>query len=209
MSLTILKRLMSAVAMLVMAAGVSAQEIGAGAGRIEIGAFPGGGMFFTQSANGSEPDFGSYALGASFTVNVNRFIGLEGEGGASLGVHQAFTVGTKAYSNQRPPSSWVYSGNLVVNPGGSNRAVVPYVTGGLGGMTLCPCGDAESLGITNYETFLTANIGGGIKWFSTRHFGVRGDYRFVAVKSKDGAPAFFGSEDRYGHRIQAGLIFTY
>ena len=67
----------------------------------------------------------------------------------------------------------------------------------------------ETLGITAYETYLTGNAGGGLKWFSTKHFGVRGDYRFFAVKNKDSAPWFFGNENRYGHRVQAGLIFTY
>jgi hypothetical protein len=56
---------------------------------------------------------------------------------------------------------------------------------------------------------LTGNVGGGLKWFSTRHFGVRGDYRFLMVKSKDGSPLFFGNENRYDHRVQADLVFTY
>jgi len=35
-----------------------AQETGGGAGRVEIGASPGGAVFFTESANGNEPQFG-------------------------------------------------------------------------------------------------------------------------------------------------------
>jgi hypothetical protein len=202
------KLLLGVFATLVIVASAAAQDIGAGAGRFEIGAFPGGGMFFTESSKGNEPDFGNYTLGASFTVNISRFVGFEADGGATIGVRQAFNVGTKAYADQRTPSTWVYNGNVVINPGGGNRAVVPYLAAGVGGLTLCPCFDAESLGITAYETFLTGNVGGGIKWFSTRHFGLRGDYRLIAVKSKDGAPTFFGGEHRYGHRIQAGLVFT-
>jgi hypothetical protein len=186
-----------------------AQEGGAGAGRVEIGAFPGGGIVFTQSSNGNEPDFGNYAVGASLTVNVNRWIGIEGEGGGTIGIHQSFNVGSKTFTDQRSPSMWSYSGNIVVNPGGSDRAVVPYVTGGVGGLTLCPCGGVDNLGITSYETYLTGSVGGGVKWFSTRHFGVRGDYRFFMVKKNDTAPLFFGNENRYGHRVQAGLVFTY
>jgi Outer membrane protein beta-barrel domain len=186
-----------------------AQEGTAGAGRVEVGAFPGGGMFFTQSSKGNEPDFGNYALGASVAVNVNRWIGIEGEGGGTVGVHQAFDVGAKTFIDQRTPSMWSYNGNVVLHPSGSDRAVVPYATGGMGGLTLTPYGSVENLGITTHETFLTGNVGGGIKWFTARHFGVRGDYRFFMVKSKDTAPVFFGNENRYGHRVQAGLVFTY
>src|ERR1044071_286734 len=123
-------------ATLVMVGTAAAQDIGAGAGRFEIGAFPGGGMFFTESSKGNEPDFGNYALGASFTVNINRFIGVEADGGATIGIQQAFKGGTKAYADQRTPSTWVYNGNVVINPGGSNRTVVPYLTAGVGGLTL-------------------------------------------------------------------------
>ena len=203
------KAMMVVAATLFAVGSAHAQEVGAGAGRIEIGAFPGGGMFFTQSSNGNEPEFGNYAVGASLTVNVNRWIGIEGEGGGTVGLHQNFTVAAKPFTDQRSPSMWSYNGNLVVNPGRSDRAVVPYLTGGVGGLTLCPCGGVDALGITTYETYLTGNVGGGIKWFSTRHFGVRGDYRFFMVKNNDTAPLFFGNENRYGHRVQAGLVFTY
>lgn len=203
------RMLTGAFAALVMVASAHAQDVGAGAGRVEVGVFPGGGMFFTESGKGGESDFLNYALGASFAVNVNRWIGLEAEGGGTVGVRQSFNVGRTAFADHRTPSTLVYAGNVVVHPGGRDRAVVPYLTGGIGGLTFTPWNDAKSVGIASYETFLTANVGAGIKWFSTRHFGIRGDYRFIAVKSRDTAPAFFGSEDRYGHRVQAGLIFTY
>jgi hypothetical protein len=204
------RKVLVALAVVVFAAATAyAQEGGVGAGRIEIGAFPGGGMFFTKTSNGNEPAFGNYALGGSLTVNANRFVGFEGEGGGTLGVRQAFNFGETAYTNQRSPSSWMYQGNVVVNPGGSDRAVVPYATGGLGGLTLSPHREAGTLGIDTYKTYLTGNMGGGIKWFSTNHFGVRGDYRFFIVRNNDTVPLFFGNETRYGHRVQGGLIFTY
>jgi len=41
-------------------------------------------------------------------------------------------------------------------------------------------------------------------------WGVRGDYRFIAIDSKTDAPAFFGRADtRYGHRVYGGLIFGF
>ena len=93
-----------------------AQDGAVGAGRFEIGAFPGGAMFFTESGNGNEPEFGNYALGGSVTYNLNRWIGMEGEGGGTLGVRQNFTSAATAFSDYRTPGMWMYSGNLVVNP---------------------------------------------------------------------------------------------
>jgi hypothetical protein len=185
------------------------QEGTAGAGRFEVGAFPGGAIFFTESGNGTEPNFGNYALGGSLTFNLNRYVGVEGEGGGTVGIRQNFTAAETPFVNQRTPGMWMYHGNVSVNPFGNDRAFVPYATGGVGGLTMAPWGDVDALGVTTYETYLTGNAGGGLKWFSTERFGVRGDYRFFAVRNKDTAPWFFGNENRFGHRVQAGLIFTY
>ena len=195
--------------MLLIAAGAYAQERAGGAGRVEIGAFPGGGMFFTETSNGNEPAFGNYALGGSFMVNVNRFVGLEGEGGGTLGVKQAFNFNETAYTDQRTPSTWMYQGNVVVNPGGSDHALVPYATGGLGGLLLSRHRGAPDLGVTEYKNYLTGNLGCGVRYFATQHLGFRGDYRFFIVRNNDTAPLFFGTETRYGHRVQGGLVFTY
>ena len=67
--------------------------------------------------------------------------------------------------------------------------------------------ERASLGINDTETFLTGNVGGGVKWYAGR-WGVRGDYRFITVQSKDDAPAFFGQETRYGHRVYGGVILN-
>src|SRR5262245_28209823 len=189
------RRVLAVVAVMLFAFAVSAsaQERGVGPGRVEIGAFPGGGMFFTKTTNGNEPAFGNYALGGTFAVNLNRWIGIEGEGGGTIGVHQAFDFADTAYTDQRTPHTWMYHGSVVVNPAGNNRSLVPYAIGGLGGVTLSPRGDAKALGIEDYKTFLAGNIGAGLKWFSTNHIGFRGDYRFFIVKRNDTAPLFFGN----------------
>ncbi len=76
--------------------------------------------------------------------------------------------------NRKTPHILNYSGNVVVNA--ANRSsVVPYVTGGVGGLSMF---EKQSLGISDTETFLTGNVGGGVKWYAGR-WGLRGDYRFV------------------------------
>jgi hypothetical protein len=185
------------------------QENAPGAGRFEISALPGGGMFFTTSENEAEPEFGNYVLGGAFTYNANRWIGIEGEAGSLLGIPQTVNYNGVALTDQHTPSMWGYTGNLVVNPWGSDRRLVPFVTGGMGGLTMLDTEDVANLGITSNTTFLTANLGGGARWYATRHWGVRGDYRLTMVNGKETAPAFFGRSDRYAHRVAAGLVFTY
>lgn len=161
---------------------------------------PGGATFFTETKDATGPSFGNYDLGGAVVANFNRYVGVEGEVSGSLGVNQnlpGFVADT------RTPSMLNYSGNLVVSAA-SSSSVTPYVTGGVGGMTLF---EKATLGINETTSFLTGNVGGGVKWHSGR-WGLRGDYRFIAVQSKDDAPEFFGRETRYGHRFYGGVLLN-
>jgi hypothetical protein len=174
----------------------------AGPGRVEVTIIPGGGTFFTEGKDTQGPSFGNYDLGGGVAVNFNRFVGVEGEVSGSLGITQDLQSGGLT-SNLKTPNLLNYSGNVVVSA--ANRsAVVPYVTGGVGGLSLF---ERPILGVVGTETFLTGNVGGGVKWYSGR-WGLRGDYRFVAVRSKEDAPEFFGQETRYGHRVYGGVILN-
>lgn len=90
-----------------------------GPGHIEVGVFPVGGIFFTNSSSASEPDFGNFALGATVTYTVNRWIGVEAEMGSALGVKQRMRVANVATDEQRSPTLYSYSGGVVVNPVGA------------------------------------------------------------------------------------------
>jgi hypothetical protein len=195
--------------MFVLAGTAYAQETGVGAGRIEIGVFPGGGIFFGNDANDNGPNFGNYALGASMTVNFNKWVGVEGELGGGIGIRQDMTFKGLPFNHQKTPDMLAYNGNVIVHVIGNDRAVVPYVVGGIGGLTLFTADEVVPLGVTTNETYFTGNMGAGVKWFATRHIGLRADGRVIAVKNKDAAP-FFGYEDnRYGARFYGGLVLTY
>jgi hypothetical protein len=179
-----------------------AQESGAAPSVAEVTIIPGGGTFFTEGKETNGPSFGNYDLGAAVAVNFNRYVGVEGEVSGSVGIKQDLQFGGVT-SSVKTPNLLNYSGNLVVSA--PNRSsVVPYVTGGVGGLTLL---ERSGLGINDTETFLTGNVGGGLKWHAGR-WGLRGDYRFIVVQSKDAAPDFFGQETRYGHRVYGGLILN-
>ena len=179
------------------------ESTAAGPSPVVVTIIPGGAMFFTEGKEDTKgPSFGNYGLGGAVTVNFNRFIGVEGEVAGALGITQDLTLpgGT---SNLKTPDLLNYSGNLVVSAP-NKTSVVPYVTGGVGGLSLLK---KESLGINDTQTFFTSNVGGGVSWYAGR-WGLRGDYRFVALKSKDDAPAFFGQETRYGHRVYGGVLLN-
>ena len=172
-------------------------ESAPGPGTLEVTFIPGGATFFTEGTDFKGPSFGNYNLGGAIAGNFNRHVGVEGEVSGTLGVSQ--TIGT--LSDVKTPDMFNYSGNLVISAP-TRSGVVPYATGGVGGLTLF---EKASLGINQSETFLTGNVGGGVKWYSGR-WGLRGDYRFIAVQSKDDAPEFFGRETRYGHRVYGAFL---
>jgi opacity protein-like surface antigen len=185
------------------AATALAQEVVPGPGAVVVTIIPGGATFFTEAKDNPQgPSFGNYDLGAGVAVNFNRFLAVEGEVSGALGVSQSLRVGTSDL-DERTPHLLNYSANLVVSAP-TGKSVVPYVTGGVGGLSLF---ERRAFTINDTETFLTGNVGGGINWYAGR-WGLRGDYRFIAVQSKDDAPAFFGQQTRYGHRVYGGVLLN-
>jgi Outer membrane protein beta-barrel domain len=179
-----------------------AQESAPGPATVEVTVIPAGGTFFTNSGNGSS--FGNYNVGAAATYNINRIVGIEGEVGSSIGISQNLTDGGFR-GTQKTPNTLTYTGNLVLSVP-TRSSIVPYATGGVGALTML---QKASLGINDTETFLTGNVGGGLKWYASNgRWGLRGDYRFVATQSKDTAPAFFGQDTRYGHRVYGAVVIN-
>jgi hypothetical protein len=179
-----------------------AQEATPGPGRVEVSIIPAGGVFFTERTETQEPSFGNYDLGGAVAVNFNRFVGVEGEVSGALGITQDLQFGGST-SNLKTPDILNYSGNVVVSA--ANRSsVVPYVTAGVGGLSVFK---EAGLGINDNQTFFTGNVGGGVKWYAGR-WGLRGDYRFIGVQSKDDASTFFGSDTRYGHRVYGAVLLN-
>ena len=194
--------LLTAVGLVVGAGEAFAQEATSGPGVVQVTIIPGGATFFTEGKNTSGPSFGNYDLGAGLAVNFNKYVGIEGEVSGALGISQDLQLGGLT-SNLKTPNLLNYSGNLVVYAP-NKTSVVPYVTGGVGGLSAF---ERAEVGINSTETFLTGNVGGGVNWYAGR-WGLRGDYRFIAVRSKDDAPAFFGQETRYGHRVYGGVLLN-
>jgi len=178
-----------------------AQSEPAGPGTLEIMIAPGGETFFTQRNTG--PSFGNYDLGASLTYNVNSIVGVEAEFNGALGISQSLQFGA-LNGSVKTPNLVGYSGNVVVSAR-RRASFIPYATGGIGGLSLL---QTTGLDINATETFLTGNVGGGVKWYGGKRWGLRADYRFVTVQSQNDAPAFFGQTTRYGHRVYGGVVLN-
>ena len=142
----------------------SAQEVTAGPGTVEITAIPGGGTFFTSRHNA--PSFGNYTLGGALTYNINPIVGVEGEVSGAFGVSQDLAFGGIT-TNQKSPNTLNYATNVVVSAP-THSSVVPYVAGGVGGLTMY---ERAGLGINGTQTFLTGNVGGGVKWYAPNGHG--------------------------------------
>jgi Outer membrane protein beta-barrel domain len=187
-------------------------------GRLEVTIIPGGAMFFTSSNN--SPSFGNYLVGGAAVYNFNRIIGVEGEIGGSIGISDQSLQNTSLVTcpptlplvgafrcnpSGTAPSMLSYSANLIVNAA-SGRSIVPYATGGFGGLTVF---SRESLGITSTDAFLTLNFGGGVKWYAPNgRWGARGEYRLIATGSNDSASEFFGRDNRYANRVYGAVTIN-
>ena len=132
--------------------------------------------------------------------NLNRFLRVEGEVTSSIDISQNLDFGYPG--TVRTPDVLSYTGNVVVSlPTGS--PVVPYVTGGVGGARLF---SREAFGFNETETLFATN-GGGVQWYAGR-WGLRDDYGFIAVPSKDEVSPLFGQEARYGHRVYGAVLLN-
>jgi hypothetical protein len=183
-------------------AGAYAQDSRPGPGFVEVTYMPAGAAFVP--AKGNSPSFGNYGFGTSATLNFNRYIGVEGELATMIATSSSLQFGDLNH-NIKSPNMLSYTGNVVVSPW-TGHAIVPYGTGGIGGLTMF---ERPELGIRSDTTFLAGNVGGGVKWYAPNNrWGLRGDYRFAATRSKDDAPAFFGRETQYIHRVYGAVIIN-
>jgi hypothetical protein len=174
-------------------------QTSSGPRRLEVSLIPAGGTFFT-SKNAS-PSFGNFTLGGAVTYNIAPWIGVEGEVTGPLGVSQTLQFGA-INGSVKTPTMASYAGNLIVSLP-TAVSFTPYAIGGVGGLTVF---DTAALGIATTDTFFTGDVGGGLRWYANRHWGLRGDYRFIAVQQKDNAAQFFGRDTRYGHRVYGAVI---
>lgn len=172
-----------------------AQDAPSAPSPVELTLIPAGATLFTTSDSGVK--FGSYTAGGGLAFNVNPIIGFEVEVAGSLGIKQDLRFRGFTTTVLKSPNQMSYSGNLVLSAP-TRSPLVPYIVGGVGGLTTF---ENVLLGIIGNETVLTANVGGGIKWYA-----LRADYRYMMARYDEESPAFLGTDSRYGHRVYVGVV---
>jgi len=120
----------------------------------------------------------SYNLGATFAVNLNALDAIE--------VHwqRQFTKGRLPAEIAGPsPLGNITSFNLKVDQVHCNflhhyriadPRVMPYVMAGLGATVYSGSGNGRS----DEKSYFSFSVGGGVKYFFSRHFGLRGEARW-------------------------------
>jgi hypothetical protein len=180
----------------------AAQNVGAG--KAELSIVPVGWVSFAEPDSRPEPSFGEYVIGGSVSFAPLSWLGVEGELLAGLRRSQELKFGSTKTLNTKSPPVFMDAVNLVIPFLGDQRAVVPFVTAGIGETTINRTRDA---GQADTETFTTGNFGGGVKWYSAGRWGFRVDYRYFVIRSEAQAPGtFFGKEQRRAQRVTGGLI---
>ena len=196
----------------------SAQEAAIGAGKLEVGGFPGGGTFFVGGNDNNEVNFNVYTAGGDLTYYVNPKTAVEGEFTGSVGWAQDVFFQSKKVIHVQMPGVWSYMGNVLIFPGGTTGKRMPvYVTAGAGAISLQSRVPTKQFGYdvdtVGWQTFTSENIGAGVKIFrgaDAPNWGFRADYRYLIVQSKSSAPAFFAqSKTRGAHRVYIGMLWTW
>jgi len=172
-------------------------------GFVEVTYMPVGAAYVPAKGKNS-PSFGNYGFGTALTLNVNSYLGVEGEVSTMIATTSDLQFGD-VNSHSKAPNMLSYTGSVLVNPWTFNR-FVPYGAVGIGGLTMFA---RPALGVKDDETFLSGSFGGGLKWYAaSNRWGLRADYRMGVAKSKDNGPAFFGAETRYLHRVYAAVVIN-
>jgi len=188
-------------AVLMFSAGRTYAQETPGPGVVEVTIIPAGVGFVTAKGNG--PNFGNYGFGTAVVYNINSIIGVEAELAAMLSTNSHLQFGTLSHQ-VKAPNFLNYNVDAIVTAVKAGPAVI-YGAGGVGGLTMF-----ERAGLVSSDTNrFVGNVGGGIKWYAPNsRWGLRGDYRFLMVKSSDAAPSFFGESNRFAHSLYAGLIIN-
>lgn len=172
--------------------------------RIDITAIPAGALWVTDGHTNLQPGFQSYTPGVAFGVRLTSYIAVEAETAWAISQRQELNFDGQDVGSFKTPTLFGYTGNVIVNALPSDRKVVPYAVGGIGGMFLSQRVD---LGIDDGSNFFIGDVGGGAKIMFGK-LGIRGDYRFLALRAQEDDQSFVGERTRYGHRAYVGLVIA-
>jgi hypothetical protein len=195
-------------ALMVPALAVAQEKPGAERTEVTAAVF-GGGLLLVPTSIPNHDAARSYMMSGAIGRNLNRRLGAELDVGFAFGKHETHAVYGVTPTYPTTPNMLLYSGNLVYNPMASDHPFVPYFTLGIGALNVFgePNGAADFAFATN-TIHLTGSVGAGARWYPIRHWGVRGDYRYMGITNSTVAP---GGQDvvNSGHRVYGALMMTF
>ena len=92
------KAFLIAVVLVAGCAVASAQEE-VGAGKLEVGGFPGGGVYFVSGDDNNEVNFNDFVYGGGATWYLNPVVAIEAEGLGGIGIAQDVTYHNQVFSH--------------------------------------------------------------------------------------------------------------
>ena len=141
---------------------------------------PGGGTFFTEGKDTQGPSFGNYDLGAGVDGQLQPFRRRRRRG-QRRDRHRAGSGGSADRpSNLKTPNLLNYSGNLVISAANHSSVDAARHRRRRRPQSVRASRASASSAPTRSSPATSA---AGVKWFAGR-WGLRGDYRFIAVQSK-------------------------
>jgi hypothetical protein len=175
-----------------------------GAGKVEIdSALLGGGVLILPS---SAPQPHGYLLDVATAANLTKRIGVEGDFAWSIRREQVVSLSGASAVLTATPHMLFYTANIVLNPLGHERRLVPYAEFGIGGMSVLSA--PPTFGIESSSTHVEGNAGAGIRWFILPHWGARADYRYIFIGGVGDAP--IGVEAiRHAQRLYGAVVLTF
>ena len=147
------------VAAILAAVPAFAQEAAPGPGTVEVTLIPGGATFFTSKDDGARVrELHVRRRGGAQLQSVTQS---EGEAGGTVGIARDLTF-RGSTGSLKTPNTLTYNGNVVLDVA-TGRSVVPFVTGGVGGLTMF---ERTELSINDTQTLLTGSAGSGVKSYT-------------------------------------------
>jgi len=167
--------------------------------------FVGSGFGTQGDALGIDENAGALAFGGQFAYLWHGFLGPE----FIADWAPTFDVTSPFVDNN--PRLATYMANLMgAFPLGSEGQVVPYASGGFGGIGIradvidLAAADGVS---SNSEMRLGTNLGGGVMAFASRRIGFRGDVRYYAASTDDTLNQGISPQGEIVQRLISGLSF--
>jgi hypothetical protein len=180
-----------------------AQEVAPGPGTVEVTIIPGGATFFMSK--GAGPEFGNYTYGGALAVNFNRYVGIEGEVGGTVGIVQDLTF-RGSTANLKTPNTLTYNGNVVVNATtdwSRDRAVRDGWRRGSDDVRARGTGHQRHADVSHRQCRRRREV-----VCIQRPVGTACRLPIHPVRSKDDAPDFFSQDTRYGHRVYGAVVIN-